>query len=175
MNSTLRNALVFIAKAIVFLTCCSMYLWWAYSMRKQAEGGYRTLSQAIHLTIEMSVLTTVLAAITWFVSRRIHRRATWIGLAIKTALETAVVLTLYTALVIFWREQWTPEKGLSDSAAFMPVVGHINAEFFADFGWLTYLVVVVPFVSLLSGVLTSLFNFLQNQTQIQQNHTDASQ
>ena len=43
---------------------------------------------------------------------------------------------------------------MSDSAAFLPFVGHINAAFFSDFLWLEYLVAVVPLMSLLSGILT---------------------
>jgi hypothetical protein len=85
---------------------------------------------------------------------------------VKTVLETGVVLALYTVAVIAWREHWTPEKGMSESAAFMPFVGHINAAFFSDFLWLEYLVAVVPFVSVLSGVLTSAFDFLQRPQQL---------
>jgi len=54
---------------------------------------------------------------------------------------------------------------MSDSAAFMPFVGHINAAFFSDFLWLEYIVAVIPFVSLLSGVLTP-GDFLQRPEQL---------
>jgi len=67
--------------------------------------------------------------------------------------------------VIVLRQHWTAEKGMSDSAAFMPFVGHINAAFFSDFLWLEYIVAVIPFVSLLSGVLTP-GDFLQRPEQL---------
>jgi hypothetical protein len=100
------------------------------------------------------MLTTCLTAVVWIASSYIHKRVTWLSLGIKTALETGGVLILYTAAVLAWRNNWTHEKGMSDSAAFLPFVGHINAAFFSDFLWLEYLVAVVPLMSLLSGILT---------------------
>ena len=135
-------------------------------MGAQVHGGVYTHSEAARLAIQMSLLTTGLTAAVWIVSPYVHKQVTWISLAAKTALETGLVLAIYTAVVIAWRQHWTPEKGMSDSAAFMPFVGHINAEFFSDFLWLEYLVAVVPFVSLLSGVLMLAFDFLQRPQQL---------
>jgi hypothetical protein len=154
---------VLLAKAAIFWPCAGFCIWWAYSMRAQVHGGNHTFLQAVGLTIEMSFLTTVLTSIVWIASPRIHRQATWIGPAVKTAFETALVLILYTAAVLLWRDNWTPKKGMSDAAAFMPIVGHVNAEFFSEFGGLEYLVAVAPWVSVLSGVLTAAFDFLQKQ------------
>jgi hypothetical protein len=166
MENPLRRALVLIVKAAIFLPFCSICLWWAYSMGAQVQGGFYTYREAVLLAIEMSLLTTALTATVWIVSPYIHRQATWISLAIKTVLETGFVLALYTAAVFTWRQHWTPEKGMSESAAFMPFVGHINAAFFAEFLWLEYLVAVVPFVSLLSGVLTPALDFMQRPRQL---------
>ena len=76
------------------------------------------------------------------------------GRAIGTALETAAILFAYTALVLSWRETWTPALGMSETAAFLPILGHVNAEFFAEEGFWEFLIVVLPFVSLVSGALT---------------------
>ncbi len=117
-------------------------------MGAQVQGGFYTYRGAVILTVEMSLLTTGLTAIVWIVSPYLHQHSTWISLTIKTALETGLVLTLYAAAVFAWRQQWTLEKGMSESAAFMPFVGQVNAAFFAEFLWLEYLVAVVPFASL---------------------------
>ncbi len=164
----LSRTLVVILKAVVLLPVCSMYLWWAYSMRGQVSGGFRTFSQAVVLVIGMATITTVLTAIVWILSPRLHRELSWIGLALRTCGETAIILILYAALVFAWRETWSPARGMSESASFLPIVGHINAEFFAEAGWLEFLIVVVPFVSLFSGALTSSVDFLQEQRQLMQ-------
>lgn len=166
MENALRGAFVLMVKAAIFLPCCSICLWWAYSMGAQVQDGVYTYGEAVRLAIQMSLLTTGLTATVWIVSPYAHKQVTRISLAVKTVLETGVVLALYTAAVIAWRQHWTPERGMSDSAAFMPFVGHINATFFSDFLWLEYLVAVVPFVSLLSGVLTPAFDFLQRSHQL---------
>ncbi len=156
-----------ITKAVVLLPLGSVCIWWAYSMNRAVGGGAYTLRQAILLTVAMSGLTTTLAAVVWIVSPFLHKRQTWLGLAFKTSLETGAILCLYTAVVFEWRQNWTPAKGFTEEAAFMPVLGHLNATFFSDFLWLEYLIAVVPFVSILSGVLMSLFDSLQSQHQLE--------
>jgi hypothetical protein len=123
-------------------------------MGKQIKDGVYPVSEAISLTIEMSALITALTVIAWLLSGRIRRNATRIGRSVIAAIGTLTILSLYTYVVETWRDHWTPEKGLTESAAFMPVLGHMNAAFFADFGWLGYLLVVVPLAALLSGSIT---------------------
>ena len=124
----------------------------------------------------MAVLTTCLVSIVWIVSPYIHRSQRRIGLAIKTALETWLILALYTSAVFMWRDHWNPAKGMSEETAFMPIIGHVNAAFFAEFGWLEYFIAVVPAMSVLSGILTSTMDFLQRQRQIMtQAKSDSSQ
>lgn len=130
------------------------------------HGGRYGYREALHLTITMAGITTTLCGVVWLSSPILHRKQTWIGLALKTTLETGVMLFLYTAAVVWWRDQWTPEKGMTDAAAFMPIVGHINAAFFAEYGFLEFLVVVTPLVAILSGVLTPAFDFLQRPHQL---------
>jgi hypothetical protein len=118
-------------------------------------GNFYTYNEAVLLTIQMALLTTCLTAVVWIVSPYVHKNLNRISLGVTTVVETVIVLALYTAVVFAWRQNWRPEKGLSESAAFMPFVGHINAAFFSDFLWLEYLVAVVPLMSLLSGILTA--------------------
>jgi hypothetical protein len=151
-----------IAKAAILLPLGSLCIWWAYSMNQSVAGGAHNFRQALLLTIEMSGITTALTALVWIVSPYLHKQQTWIGLAIKTTVETGLILILYTAAVFAWRQNWTPAKGLTEDAAFMPVLGHVNAEFFSDFLWLEYLVAVIPLVSILSGVLSSCSIFFKD-------------
>jgi hypothetical protein len=46
-------------------------------------------------------------------------------------------------------------------SAFMPFVGHVNAVFFAEMGWVNFSIVVIPAMSVLSGLLASTLDFLQ--------------
>ena len=134
-------------------------------MQTWTKGGY-TYRQTISLAFQMATLTTCLVLLVWLMSSAIHTNGTWLSLGIKTALETALVLSIYIAAVVIWRNSWTPEKGFTDEAAFMPIVGHVNAAFFSDFGWLNYLVVVVPIVSILSGALTSTFDMMLHPAKV---------
>jgi hypothetical protein len=161
-----RSALTWIVKAAIFMPCATGCLWWVYSMRAAIHGGSYAFSEALHLTIAMAGITTVLCGMVWLLSPILHKKQTWFRLALWTALETGVVLAFYTGLVYWWREQWTPEKGLTDGAAFLPVVGHINAAFFSDFLFLEFLMVVTPLMAILSGVLTPAFDFLQRPHQL---------
>ena len=122
-------------------------------MRASIEGGFYRYHEALGLVIGMALITTCLAAIVWVASPYIHPNARRIGIAIRTVLETGLLLLLYTSAVVIWRDHWTPTKGMSEEAAFMPVVGHFNAAFFAEAGWLEYLIAVVPAMSVLSGLL----------------------
>jgi hypothetical protein len=37
-----------------------------------------------------------------------------------------------SSVVFIWRQHWTPAEGMTEEAAFMPFVGHVNAAFFAE-------------------------------------------
>jgi hypothetical protein len=162
----MRKVIVIAAKAAVFIPCCAWWLWWSYSMHATVNGGFYTHNVALRLVIEMSLITTCLIAIVWIASPYMHQSQRWIGLAIKTALETWLLLALYTSAVFMWRDHWNPAKGMSEGAAFMPVIGHVNAAFFAESGWLEYFIAVIPAMSVLSGILTSSMDFLQRPRQI---------
>lgn len=129
------------------------------------HGGAYSFDQALHLVFEMSGITTALVSIVWLLSPLIHKQQTWIGLAVKTGLETGLVLLFYTVAVLLWRGMWGNINWLQklDASGFMPIVGSVNAEFFMEFLWLEYLVCVTPLMALLSGLLTPSFDFLQKQ------------
>ena len=162
----MRNILAIILKVVVPWLCSFGMLWWAYSMAARSNEGYYTRSEAVRLTAEMALVTTVLVCIVWLASPFFHREQTWLRLAVKTAVESAGILVLYTTVVMVWRNSWKPEKGLTDSAQFGPVVGHLNAQFLSDFGWLQYIVIIVPPVALMAGVLVPSLDFLCSRRQL---------
>jgi hypothetical protein len=145
------------AKSLTFVFCCSILIWWSQSMSAQIKDGEYPVSEAISLTIEMSALMTILTVVAWLSTARVRRSTTRIGRSLVAATGTLIILILYTSAVVAWRQHWTPGKGLTESAAFIPVLGHMNAAFFADYGWLGYLFVVAPLASLISGLITWLF------------------
>lgn len=163
MKQTSSTILALILKAALLLPVCSAYLWWAYSMGSQGRDGSPPIPDAVPLVLEMGCVVTALTVIAWVIGKRLHRRMGLVGTTIGTTLETAVILFAYTALVLAWREGWTPARGMSESAAFLPILGHINAEFFGNEGFWEFLIVVLPFISLLSGVLTFGFEFIHKR------------
>jgi hypothetical protein len=158
-----RTLLITIGKAIVFLPICAGYLWWAYSFGRAGHDGSPPLPDATSLTVEMATIVTGLAIVVWFLASRIHRRLGLAGLTLAVALETATVNIIYMVIVLAWRESWTSARGMTETAAFMPILGHVNAEFFAEAGFWEFLIVVIPFVALLSGILTFGFALLERK------------
>jgi hypothetical protein len=142
------------AKAAVLFPACSAFLWWESSMGLQGRDGWPPIPDALQLVLEMGGILTFLTVIVWLIAPRIHRRIRLSGLAIRTTLETAAILLAYVALVCVWRDTWTPARGMSESAAFMPFLGHVNAAFLAEAGPIGFVIAVVPFVAILSGILT---------------------
>jgi hypothetical protein len=59
-------------------------------------------------------------------------------------LESAAILSVYTGALLVRREIWTQSQGVNDSAMFLPLVGPVNAVFFSESGWLTFLIFVIP-------------------------------
>lgn len=164
----LGRVLILFIKVVIFLPCCFFILWWAYSMSAQGKGGFPENPEAFSLTLKMSLLMTAFASVIWFASPIIHKQKRWVGLAIKIALETAAILAIYGVIVVAWRNSWAPEKGMSEAAAFIPIVGHVNAAFFAEYGFLEYFIVVLPLVSAISGSLSLFFDFIQSRGQLRE-------
>src|SRR5579871_5136330 len=79
-------------KAFVLLPFGTLCIWWAYSMNRVVGGGSYTFGHAILLSIALSGITTSLATLVWTVSLFLHKEQTWLGLALKTSVETAITL-----------------------------------------------------------------------------------
>ena len=131
----------------------SVVLWLAYDMKMQILGGYYGQDQALTLVAKMALIITILTCVIWLlVDRRRAKRQGW-RLGWSAVWKTWGVLSAYVAVVLVRRQLWTPSQGMSDSAQFLPVVGHTNAQFLAEFQWLSFVIQVIPIVGLISGSL----------------------
>jgi len=134
---------------------CFPALWWAYSVSMSIKGGYYQPDQARSLVAEMASIVTALTAIVWLMLT-IRRRLTsgWRRVCIAI-FWTATALVGYTALVVIRRSFWTPAQ--SPESAFLPILGHVNGKFFSESRWLSFLIDIVPTMSITSGCLYFVF------------------
>lgn len=61
---SLRPVLILLIRVVIFLPCCFLIVWWAYSMSSQGKGGFPANPEALSLTLKMSLLMTALSG--WF-------------------------------------------------------------------------------------------------------------
>lgn len=117
------------------------------------DGGSESKSQASVRVEEMGAILTLLVVAVILVNGRLKAKRSLFKSAWSVGWKVVLVLLGYGVLVESWREFWTPARGLSDTAMFLPVVGSVNARFFAEVGWLIYLFQVAPLLSIISVVL----------------------
>jgi hypothetical protein len=163
----MKVAGVLLLKCCVAMIVASLAIWWAYSMNSFISGGAVSFSAARLLTIELAVImcflllpVQVLPALLWRKRSRL-----WIGMC--TFGLAFIVLFLYAAYVWEWREHWDISKGLSENAAFGPIVGHINAFFFKEFMGLAYVIAVVPIVSISVAIMSLVGSGLEDRSSVE--------
>lgn len=150
-RQTLILGAAFSASLTIYWFLASATLWWAYSVSQLIQGGYYDRAEAISVVGRMALIVTVLTAVLWFIMKMQATsgpgwRSIW-----SVGWRTAIILVAYTALVVIRRNLWQPSQGTY--TMFLPVVGGVNGKFFSEFNWLSYLLVVTPIVSLISGCL----------------------
>ncbi len=151
-----RSSLVFIALLIYWLIAASA-LWKVYDIGPLISGGYLSHGQAISVVTKMGLLLTVLTSGAWiWSSRQTSNKKTFLAVWRSAALRTFVVLFFYWLVVFIRREIWTPSQGVNDDAMFLPFIGHVNAVFFAEVGWLSFLIGIIPCMGIVSGFVFSL-------------------
>jgi hypothetical protein len=145
------------ALLLVFLSlywcCCATVLWWAYDINSQISGGYYQRNQALVLVAKMALIVTVLTAVVWLLVRPHKVIRPWWRLAWNIGWKTAIVQVLYVFIVLARRQLWAPSQGIDDNVMFLPIVGLVNAQFLSEFGWLSFLLDVVPIMACVSGIL----------------------
>jgi hypothetical protein len=118
------------------------------------KGAGYSASEARTLVWQMSLVTMILLSLSAIPSMKPLQQEGRLRILLETVFWAAIPLFAYTSWVFWWRERWTPEKGMDEYAAFGPVVGHINAAFFAEFKFLSYLLFVLPVLSIVAGILS---------------------
>ncbi|HXJ38532.1 MAG TPA: hypothetical protein VNH18_04590 [Bryobacteraceae bacterium] len=128
-------------------------LWWAYDLSSLVRGGFYIRGEAVLLVTKMGLIVTVLAGVIWFLQgRKTQESRSWRrGWAVFW--KTVLVCLGYAGLVIMRRQLWQPSQGISDSAMFWPLVGHVNSQFFSEFKWVSFVAVVVPIIGWISAML----------------------
>jgi hypothetical protein len=150
-----------VCSGILFLGidwCLSaLVLWWSYDIAAQIRGGVYSHNQALALVLKMGLITTTLTGVAWFFAGRFRKVGQRSSMVWSVIWRTALLEAGYALIVVARRQLWNPSQGLGDSNMFLPIIGHLNAQFFAEWKWLSFLLLVVPAVGVISGVLYYLF------------------
>ena len=153
--------LLAVCSSILFLGidwCLSaLVLWWSYDMAAQIRGGVYSHNHALALVLKMGLLTTILTGVVWFFAGRFRKITKWKLMVWSAMWRTALLEAGYALLAVARRQLWRPSQGLGDSNMFFPIVGHLNAQFFAEWKWLSFLLLVVHAMGVISGILYYLY------------------
>ena len=127
-------------------------LWWSYDMTSLVKGGFYNYDVALSLVLKMGLILTTMTAAVWVARKKCRnkteRQAVW-----TVSWQSALLGIVYVSLALMRRELWRPDQKLSDDSMFLPIVGHVNAQFFSETGWLSFLLLVVPAMGAISGLL----------------------
>jgi len=113
-------------------------------MSTKIRSGRYSTAEALVLVLELACIVMLLLVPIEVLAPFIHRRNSRFVLSFAVFGESFLMLLLYVALVWWWRDRWTVSRGLSEYAAFGPPVGHVNAQFFAEFDGIAFIVGVAP-------------------------------
>jgi hypothetical protein len=137
---------------IFWLASCGA-LWWFYDIGPLIRDGYFNRSQALTLVFEMGLILTILTTAAWIWSTRVAKEKALLKSWWSAAWKTFLILFVYMFAVLLRREVWTQSQGINDYAMFLPLVGRVNATFFSELRWLSFLIQVIPCMGVLSGAL----------------------
>lgn len=144
--------LVTLISGAVYWLICAVVLWWVYDIGQLIRAGTYSQSEALAYVLKMALILSILTLPIWLLQKHPARLAA-LAEAWNVAWKTGVVLIVYAVIVIVRRQSWSPEQGVSDYVMFLPVVGRVNGQFFAEFNWLLFIFPVVPVTAAMSGVL----------------------
>jgi hypothetical protein len=130
-----------------------LLLWWQYDFSVLVADGYEPERTALIQVAEMGCIVAALAVTARFFHGRSNCQRSAVKAGCSLSWKTALLLFGYGLLVMLWRESWTPARGISDYAMFLPVLGVVNARFFSEVGWIIYLVELLPMVSVIAAIV----------------------
>src|SRR5215472_14797372 len=151
---TIASAIRKIWKVLLFgaaeLVCSFVFIWYVYSTSAQIRDGYLAEHNAINWTLQMAIVTSLLASIAIVVSLYSSRSPRGLRSAFVDFFIVGIALTGYTALNFWWRNSW---NGDFNKPAFLPLWNDVNSHFFYEWNWLSYLLFVSPAIALVSSAL----------------------
>jgi hypothetical protein len=150
----MKVAGVLLLKCCVAMVVASLAIWWAYPMSSDITEGTVSIAAARLLTIELAGIICILLLPVQILPAFLWRKRSRLWIGMSTFGLAFIVLFLYAAFVWEWREHWDISKGMSENAAFGPVVGHINAYFFKEMMGLSYVFAVAPIVSTCVAIMS---------------------
>jgi hypothetical protein len=153
MRFGIRRTLLLIASLPIFWIAACGALWWCYDIGSLIHDGYFNRSQAHTLVIQMGLILTILTTATWIWSTWVAKEKALLVSWWSATWKTLLILFVYLFAALLRRGMWTQSQGVNDYAMFLPLVGHINAMFFSEFRWISFLIQVIPCMGVLSGAL----------------------
>jgi hypothetical protein len=150
-NNSLKTWCRVILGAACFYVLVVVALWYIYSMRTMVSGGAYTLAQAKSLVLQMALVATSLTVVGSLFAHIIFGKASGGKVTAACSLATGLMLTAYTAINFLWRGSWQPGSG---RAQFLPPWSDLNAHFFYEYNWLSYLLFLTPVAMILSGCIS---------------------
>ena len=145
---------------LLYWPISSAVLWWAYSIGASIQGGYYEKHQALGLVAKMGLLISVLTSFVWLFRLFRDKGSEVMRRGWTAAWQTALILILYTAVILAWPQFGDFSNPLPDRA-FLPVLGTFNSHFFSEARPLSFLLRVTPIMACTSGLLYLLQNFLK--------------
>ncbi len=137
---------------VVYWCLSAVVLWWSYDISSQIKGEHYERGQALKLVAEMALIITVLTALAWVFTVKSNPDTSPLRAIWGATWRTGVALFSYWA-VVFGFMNFSPNPVPLPDSSFIPLLGHINSHFFSEAGWLSYLLMVAPIMTLLSGGL----------------------
>ena len=147
----ITNLATFSVSLVLLWAIGAAVLWWAYSMSAFIKGGAYDKVSATRWVAEFSCILSAIVAAVWLINRsrtlplqlnRVIWRVLW---------QTAILLFLYAAVIVIRRQTWSGD--VNDWAMFF---GNLNAQFFSEDGPFSFVLLVLPVISLTSAGLFSL-------------------
>jgi len=129
----------------------TVVLWRAYDMPAFIRGGGLELGHARSACSAMGMILTLLTSLVWFVEERRSPGLSWWRVSWRITYRTAAILLAYLTVTMALRSLIHPGPLFNDRVTFL---GRVHAEFFAEVGWLSFAFVVIPLMSVISGVLS---------------------
>jgi hypothetical protein len=136
---------------LLYWAITAAVLWWSYDFGPFIRGGHYEFDQALRLVCKMAAVVSILTFIAWLLVKP-HRFKSPLAAGMGAGWRTALLLAFYAFVILANIQFGNYQVPLPDSA-FLPVIGHLNSYFFSEVGWLVFMTMVIPIMTVLSAAL----------------------